>query len=117
MLAQLRTWGVIEMMNGRRRVALIPPPSATESQDSLTKQAVVEQLAESRLWSVVLRGPDGRRYPPRLVSAVLNDATSFLPHLDGIARMENVQGVEGLLSNCELEIYEPGASEPILTLR
>jgi hypothetical protein len=43
---------------------------------------------ESQYWSVTLRGPDGHRYPPRLVRASLIDPDSFRPHLIGVARIE-----------------------------
>ena len=69
---------------------------------------------------MVLRGPDGRRYPPRIVTASLADPASFRPHLVGIARMEAPERAgdgEGWIGDFELEVFEPGSTEPAVTLR
>ena len=67
----------------------------------------------AQYWSVVLRGPGGCRYAPRLVEASLADPSSFRPHLVGIARMEDPgRAVEGehWVGDFELEVFEPGTA-------
>ena len=69
---------------------------------------------------MVLRGPDGHRYPARIVAASLADPASFRPHLVGIARMEAPERAgdgEGWIGDFELEVSEPGSAEPVVTLR
>ena len=45
-------------------------------------------VGTGRFWRVTLRGPDGTRYPSRMVQASLADPDSFRAHLLGIARIE-----------------------------
>ncbi|MGH3978217.1 MAG: hypothetical protein ACRDRZ_04330 [Pseudonocardiaceae bacterium] len=69
-----------------------------------------------------MRGPDGRRYPPRHVKEDLDQPDSFRPHLLAIARMEDTlrtDSGENWIGEFELEVREPGKEhkEPQLTLR
>jgi hypothetical protein len=54
------------------------------------------------------------------VSANLADPLSFRPHLVGIARVEDpgrTDDAENWVGNYELEVYEPGSEQPVLTMR
>jgi integrase/DNA-binding transcriptional regulator YhcF (GntR family) len=120
-LGELRSWGLVEMVDGRRRV-LRPASELTQSAPTEPSAALgsAPEAAGGRFWSVVLRGPDGQRYPPRLVSANLADPLSFRPHLVGIARVEDpgrTDDAENWVGNYELEVYEPGREQPVLTMR
>ena len=115
-LTQLRTWGVIEMWDGRRRI--VRP--AAEPAPAVPQPASAAPPAGTRYWVVVLRGPDGRRYPARTVAANLDDPSSFRPHLLGIARVEVPERTgesENWIGDFELEVAEPDSAEPVLTLR
>jgi integrase len=121
-LELLKTWGLV-VMDGRRRVVLVPDPEPEPaSAVSAAEPVPVVQPTASRRWAVVLRGPDGRRYPPRLVAASLDDPDSFRPHLVGIARIEAPEYTdagETWVGSFELEVFEPGRHRepPELTLR
>lgn len=90
-----------------------------------TEHAVDDREAAtsgSRLWAITLRGPDGRRYPPRHVKEDLDQPDSFRPHLLAIARMEDTlrtDSGENWIGEFELEVREPGKEhkEPQLILR
>ena len=114
-LGQLREWGAVEMVDGRRRVAA--PPVEPEPVPEPVSDV---KPAQSRFWSMVLRGPDGRRYPARVVAASLADPASFRPHLVGIARVEVPESAgagEDWLGEFELEVSTPGGTESEVTLR
>lgn len=71
---------------------------------------------------VTLRGPDGRRFPPRLVPGDLADPAAFRAHLVGIARMEAPEltdDSDGWVGAFELEVARPeaAAGTPAMTLR
>lgn len=72
---------------------------------------------------MTLRGPDGRRYPARLVKANLADPTSFHQHLLGIAQIEVADVASAgqrWPADYELEIRSPADGQdkpPLLTLR
>jgi integrase len=111
-LAQLRSWGLVEVVDGRRRVigpALVEPPAAHRAVSVGPIQVEARAASVAQYWSVVLRGPGGCRYAPRLVEASLADPSSFRPHLIGIARMEDPgRAVEGehWVSDFELEFWK-----------
>jgi integrase len=103
----------------RRRRRRLPPSSGLPSEfaDALGSAATA---TDARYWSVILRGPDGHRYAPRLAPANLADPLSFHTHLVGIARVEDAgrtDNGETWIGNYELEIYEPGSEQRLLTLR
>ena len=67
---------------------------------------------------MTLRGPDGRRYPPRMVPANLADPGTFRSHLMGIARLEAPTlspADQDWIGEFELEITDPAipGSSPI----
>ena len=103
------------MVDGRRRVVRPPvqaPPDEPRPTSAPTAPAVTAEPAAAPFWSVVLRGPDGRRYPARMVTASLADPASFRAHLVGIARMEAPERAgegENWIGDFELEVSEPGA--------
>ena len=114
-LGQLQTWDAVEMVDGRRRIVLPPPEPALVSEP-----VPATAPTETRFWSVVLRGPDGRRYPARMVTGSLADPASFRAHLVGIARVEAPERAgdgEDWVGDFELEVAEPGSAGPAVTLR
>jgi integrase len=75
-----------------------------------------------QLWSITLRGPDGRRYPARHVCEDIARPDSFRAHLLAIARIERPMDTdhgEDWIGDYELELREPGKEheDPKLTLR
>jgi integrase len=74
-----------------------------------------------QFWRVTLRGPDGTRYPSRMVRANLANPDSFRPHLLGIARIEvpgRADAGESWIGDFELEVADPGATDATtVTLR
>ena len=78
--------------------------------------------AALQLWEIVLRGPDGRRYPARHVTADLRQPDQFRRHLLSIARIEAptvTNNGDDWVGNFELEVRElgQGHKDPKLTLR
>ncbi len=113
-LGQLREWGLVELVDGRRRI--VAPAAPAPVPEPVSPAAAMD----SRFWSVVLRGPNGRRYPARMVVASLADPSSFRAHLVGIARVEVPEWTddgEGWIGDFELEVSEPESFEPAVTLR
>jgi integrase len=94
----LRTWGLLELGKGRRAIAPLAASSRDRPDNALGSGGVeLEARSDfasgndslgSRYWAVTLRGPEGRRYPARVVRADVSDPDSFRPHLVGIARVE-----------------------------
>lgn len=71
---------------------------------------------------MTLRGPDGRRYPSRVVSGSLSDPDGFRSHLLGIARIEDPEHAdagEGRVNRYELEVapLDPESDRSPVTLR
>jgi hypothetical protein len=65
-------------------------------------------------WSVTLRGPNCRRYPPRVVQASIDNPESFRSHLVGIARIEEpseTDAGEQWIEKYELEVRKLGTGE------
>jgi DNA-binding transcriptional regulator YhcF (GntR family) len=121
-LSQLRIWGAIEMVDGRRRIVRpIAERSKTEPPALVRVEPVdAATKAATEYWSVVLRGPDGHRYPARIVAASISDPASFRSHLVGIARVEAsmpTEGGEDWVGEFELEVSAPGGAEPVAILR
>jgi hypothetical protein len=73
-----------------------------------------EAAAKRGYWMVKLRGPDGQRYPSRVVRANIGDPDSFRSHLIGIARIEapdETDAGEQWIGGYELEVRKVGAEE------
>jgi integrase len=135
----LEAWGLLTSASrGRHRTVVAPegpgsqePPvtaSAASPLDDVSAAGTADARPEeapdggSRYWAITLRGPDGRRYPPRHVREDISDPDSFRAHLVAIARVEtpeNTDGGEGWIGDYELEVREPGQEheDPVLTLR
>ena len=116
----LKIWGFITSSRGRRAViARSPEPLDTPSADAPDNETATVAL---QLWSITVRGPDGRRYLARHVCEDIAKLDSFRAHLLAIARMERPTKTdrdESWIGNYELEIREPGKEQedPKLTLR
>jgi len=93
-------------------------PKVTRDSAARTSEAA----PELGCWAVTLRGPDGRRYPPRLVQAG-NNPDSFRSHLVRIARIEEpgeTDAGEQWIGKYELEVRKIGTDESspsLVTLR
>jgi DNA-binding transcriptional regulator YhcF (GntR family) len=106
----LREWGVLG--DSQRYVSAPPRPAAVDADVSTDCQESAAEAA-TQYWSVTLRGPNGHRYPARLVRANLDDPDSFKPHLLGIAQMEVPEHVNcepSWIDDYELEVRAPGAA-------
>jgi DNA-binding transcriptional regulator YhcF (GntR family) len=138
--AQLRSEGLVEVSRGRRAIVIQQPPVEAEKIKGLAREAVSQHDSTTpdgrapndssrematpapQLWTITVRGPDGRRYPVRHVCEDINKPDSFRSHLLAIARMEQPSDTdrgESWISDYELEIREPGkdSGDPKFTLR
>ncbi len=117
-VALAKEWGlVVNESHARPRIGSLsvepdePPSSPAEPEPS-----------PAQFCSITLRGPDGRRYPPRLVPGSLADPGAFRARLIGIARVEapeHTDDGESWVGDFELEVVEAGATpdQPPITLR
>lgn len=116
----LKAWGFITSSRGRRAVIVRPPePVDSPTTDAPDNEATT---ASPQLWTITVRGPDGRRYPVRHVCEDIGQPDSFRAHLLAIARMERPTETdrgESWIGDYELEIREPGKEQedPKFTLR
>jgi DNA-binding transcriptional MocR family regulator len=121
-VALLKEWGLLTAAGrGRAHIARRAAPLA-ELAVEVDDGASTEQLAggSAGFCSVTLRGPDGRRYPGRLVPGSLADPAAFRAHLLGIARIEAPERTdegEAWIGLFELDVVEIGADRPPVTLR
>jgi hypothetical protein len=107
--------------------ARAPASSPPDRRDVSTGRTAAARPGEvpdgrPRYWAITLRGPDGRRYPPRHVREDIHDPDAFRAHLVAIARIEALEetdGGEGWIGDYELELREPGHDhqDPLLRLR
>ncbi|WP_308816412.1 tyrosine-type recombinase/integrase [Pseudonocardia alni] len=111
----LREWGVLVGAAGERpTVVSLPEWKVAWSAGDRSKQEQQEPQPDSAesYFSVVVRGPDGRRYPARVAMGCLADPGSFRAHLLGIARTEdpqNTDDTESWVSRYEIEVTPLGA--------
>ncbi|ALE74390.1 hypothetical protein AD006_25335 [Pseudonocardia sp. EC080610-09] len=103
----LREWGVLVGGPGERpTVALTGAPKSSVDPE-LSEPSAQEPAASEYYFSVAVRGPDGRRYPARVVTGSLNDPGTFRAHLLGIARIEdpeNTDDGESWVGRYEIEV-------------
>ncbi|WP_224401813.1 tyrosine-type recombinase/integrase [Pseudonocardia sp. ICBG1034] len=119
----LREWGVLVGAAGERPtvVACLVEdvfPQAVEV-DARQLPDSVGGLGES-YFSVVVRGPDGRRYSPRVVTGSLANPETFRAHLLGIVRMEdpdNSDDGESWIGRYEVEVSPLATSDSAVVFR
>ncbi len=125
-VALLRNWGLIDVARGRRAVVIAQPePDVAEpptGAGSEPAEAALGTASARRLWAIVARGPDGRRYPARHVTADLDQPDQFRRHLVAVARMEApdiADAGESWVGDFELEVLDPDdpARAPVRVLR
>jgi integrase len=127
-VALLQSWGLVDVARGRRAVVVRrPEPELEPALESEENPATLQSEAanpggSSRLWEVVVRGPEGRRYAPRHVNADLGEPERFRRHLLAIARMEAPAATdagEGWIGEFELEVFDAAhtAQGPLRVLR
>ncbi|MGE0297963.1 tyrosine-type recombinase/integrase [Pseudonocardia sp.] len=124
----LKEWGLLTVAErgrarvARRVVAAIEPEIAPVSEPVVPAgaEAAASALQPGSFCSITLRGPDGRRYPARMVPGSLADPGAFRAHLLGIARIEvpeRTDDGEAWIGAFELEVAEIGTDRPPVTLR
>lgn len=108
----LGTWGLVDVARGRRAVVVDQPD--IESDEPAAPPADGPRPPESRgarrLWEIVVRGSDGRRYPARHVTADLDQPDDLRGHLVAIARLEAPDVTdrgERWVGEFELEVVDP----------
>jgi len=106
----LKAWGLVTSASRRRATVAPGEPEAAPLSNP------------TEYWLVTLRGPNGRRYPPRVVRADIAAPDSFRAHLVGIGRVEVAELArdgDAWIGDFELEVRSPGAeaADPLLTLR
>jgi integrase len=116
----LGTWGLVEVARGRRAVVISQPDVEPHENSNTDVQPGFHDAA--RLWEIVVRGPDGRRYPPRHVTANVDMPDELRSHLLVIARMEAPEATdrgESWVSEFELEMIDPAdrTAGPVRVLR
>lgn len=121
-VALLKEWGLLTAVGrARARVARSAAPVPVVDAEAEEVAAPAEPAGESvGFCSVTLRGPDGRRYPARVVPGSLADPGAFRVHLLGIARIEVPERTdegEAWIGDFELEVDEIGTERPPVTLR
>jgi DNA-binding transcriptional MocR family regulator len=118
----LEQWGLIAVHRGHRAVVL--EASASAHGEPAASSDVGSTLAPTdegpQYWLATLRGPDGTRYPPRLVRGCRADPATFRSHLVNIARIEardRTDAGEAWISEFELELARPTGGAAVVTLR
>ncbi len=117
-IALLKSWGLASEGDIRPLVGVRterrPERSAEPAPDSAS--TTVER------WTATLRGPDGHRYPSRVVAGSLADPDGFRTHLLGIARIEDpgrTDDGEDWVGCYELELapLDPASGQSPITMR
>jgi hypothetical protein len=84
----------------------------TNTAKSSTRAAPIDGSSaapDRKLWTITLRGPGGRTYPPRHVVESVNRLDTFRAHLLSIARMElaaDSRGAPDWIGDFELEVRD-----------
>lgn len=123
-VALMRRWGLADVARGRRAVVVArPEPDFAEPATPVVAEPTEPAVgASARLWEIVLRGPDGRRYPARHVTADLTQPDQLRRHLVAVARIEAPDAAgadDSWVGDFELEVLDPDnpASGPVRVLR
>lgn len=103
----LRDWGLLVGPPGERPRVHAPLPSQTADQGPgiVPPAKVAGPLDE--YWTVTVRGPDGRRFPSRIVTGSMADPGRFRGHLLAIARIEDPERTdagEDWIGSYEIEV-------------
>ena len=130
-VALLKSWGLVDVARGQR--ARVARRRATDrSHAECAEGALAGAQAQAgegeaairapQVWSITLRGPDGRRYPARHVREDIDQPDSFRLHLLAIARIEDPLSTDGgdtWIGDYELEVRDPDepGKEPKRVLR
>jgi hypothetical protein len=114
--------GVISVRRGHRPVVFGTSASAYGEPAALSDVGSTPAPSDEgqQYWLATLRGPDGTRYPPRLVPGSLADPTTLRGHLVSIARIETrdrTDAGEAWVSELELELARPTRGAAVVTLR
>jgi integrase len=112
-VALAKEWGVLVSDGaGRPRIAR---PEAAAPAEPTPAPAPTDARAAGQYWSVVVTGPGGTRFPPRVVKADIVDPDSFRPHLVGIVVAEAPEIVnvpeQEWIGDYELHVSPPGSAE------
>ena len=118
----LEQWGFIAVRRGHRAVVLGTSASAHSEPAAPSDVGSTPAPTDEgqQYWLATLRGPDGTRYPPRLVPGCLADPATFRGHLVNIARIEardRTDAGEAWVSEFELELAPPTGGAAVVTLR
>lgn len=120
----LRAAGLLVEGTGRPRVAAQPAQKSrpTPTPTSEAAPPPIAPASPGAYWRITVRGPDGRRWPPRVVAGSVSDLGSFREHLIGIARIEDpdhTDAGEAWVGGYELEVAPVDPSSPVapMTLR
>ncbi len=84
----LATWGLVDVGRGRRAVVIGQPEVESPESTPTDTPHASQSRHGSQLWEIVVRGPDGRRYPARHVTADVDQPDQLRAHLLAIARLE-----------------------------
>ena len=121
-IALLKSWGLATEGDTRPRVAVRTERLPERSAESAVPVVADAGSPTEDRWTATLRGPDGHRYPPRVVAGSLANPDGFRTHLLGIARIEDPDRTdvgEDWIGRYELELapLEPAPDRSPITLR
>ncbi|MEU6697562.1 tyrosine-type recombinase/integrase [Pseudonocardia sp. NPDC046786] len=113
----LREWGVLVGAAGERPTVAAPSTgqeSAAGPGTEVSEQSTPDAATAESYFSVVVRGPGGRRYPARVVTGSFTDPGTFRGHLLGNARMEDPENAgagELWIGRYEIEVLPLAAPD------
>jgi len=131
----LASWGLVTVSRGQRAIVRVQPQTAINASVEIGNAAIDDDKPAGRsqddsedaaaasvpqLWKIIVRGPNGHRYPPRHVKADIRQPDSFRTHLLAIARIEapeDTDNGDSWINDYELEVAETVSQEPTLVLR
>lgn len=110
----LREWGALVGAPGERPIVALKARGESAADAPEHKSTNPSVASSESYFSVAVRGPDGRRYPPRVVAGTLADPGTFRDHLLGIARIEdpeNTDDGETWIGRYEIEVVPLAARD------